>query len=342
MVDTIDPAALRRLSKWLAKEAPQLGKIQNIVKFPGGQSNPTYRIIGGGGNCVLRRRPFGPLLPKAHMIEREYAVMSALRGSGVPVPAMLSYCEDELIIGSAFYLMEHVEGRIFWDPTFPEHSPAERAAFYDAMNSTVAALHRIKPADVGLECYGRPAGFMARQVRRWTEQYRMAQNHEIRAMEELIAWLPNRVPPDPSQPRLVHGDLRLDNLIFHPTKAQVLAILDWELSTLGDSTADLAYHVMTWRIPPQLFRGLAGLDLPSLGIPTEHEYLKAYQRRTREEPTGHWSFYLAFSLFRVASILQGIAKRAMEGNASAIDAAELGARAEPLADIGWTIAREDA
>lgn len=339
MAHDLDASAMQRLADWLRLAVPQLGELREVAKFAGGQSNPTYGVTCSAGNCVLRRRPFGALLPKAHMIEREYAVMSALRGSGVPVPGMLAFCDDVSVIGSAFYVMERVDGRIFWDPSFPEHSPAARTALFDAMNQTVAALHRLKPADVGLADYGHPGGFMARQVRRWSEQYRAAQTHEIKAMDELIAWLAKRVPADPVQPRLFHGDLRLDNMIFHPTEPRVLALLDWELSTLGDPMADLAYHMMTWRIPAQLFRGLAGIDLEALGIPTEHEYLSAYLRRTGAEQPGDWKFYLAFSFFRVASILQGIAKRAQEGNASSKDAAEVGARAAPLAELGWAIAR---
>ncbi len=339
MAANLDSGAYHRLGEWLRSNVPQLGQLLGVVKFPGGQSNPTYRVDCNDGSCVLRRRPFGPLLPKAHMIEREYQVMAALQGSGVPVPTMLAYCRDEAVIGTEFFVMERVEGRIFWDPAFPGFAPAERAALFDAMNATVAALHRVNPADVGLSRFGRPEGFMSRQVRTWTEQYRAACTREIKSMNELINWLPARVPVDAAVPRIFHGDLRLDNMIFHPVEPRVVAILDWELSTLGDPMADLAYHLMTWRIPPQLFRGLGGLDLASLGIPGEREYLSAYLRRTGAEMPADWAFYLAFALFRVASILQGVAKRAQEGNASATNAADLGARAEPLADIGWQIAR---
>jgi aminoglycoside phosphotransferase (APT) family kinase protein len=340
VTNDLDAGAMQRLAQWLDQAVPQLGKLRGIAKFSGGQSNPTYGVTCAAGSCVLRRRPFGPLLPKAHMIEREYAVMAALDGSGVPVPKMFAFCDDAGVIGAAFYVMERVEGRIFWDPSFPGHSPAERAAFFDAMNQTVAALHRLKPQDVGLGDYGRPEGFMARQVRRWTEQFRAAQTHEIPAMDQLMVWLAERVPADPAQPRVFHGDLRLDNMIFHPTEPRVLALLDWELSTLGDPMADLAYHVMTWRIPARLFRGLGGFDLRDLGIPAERDYLDAYLRRTGAEPPQNWTFYLAFSLFRIAAILQGVAKRAQDGNASNKDAADVGARAAPLAELGWQIACE--
>lgn len=336
--DAFESQSIERLADWLHTNVPQLGQLQSVTKFAGGQSNPSYRLVCSGGSAVLRRRPFGALLPKAHMIEREYTVMSALRHTAVPVPAMLAYCRDEGVIGAQFYLMEYLEGRIFWDPSLPGCSAAERTSLYDAMNAVVAGLHSIDPTDVGLETYGRPSGFMARQVHLWTQQYRAAQTEEIRAMDKLIAWLPEHLPPEPSLARVFHGDLRLDNLIFHPTEPRVIAVLDWELSTLGDPIADFAYHMIIWRIRPDLFRGLAGLGLQALGIPTEQEYLRAYLARTQREHSQDWNFYLAFSLFRLASILQGIAKRAQDGNASAIGAADLGARAAPLADIGWSIA----
>lgn len=337
----LEAQSLARLSEWLRERVPALGNLQSAEKFAGGQSNPTYRLLCSEGSCVLRRRPFGHLLPKAHMIEREYIVMSALHKTSVPVPRMLGYCKEEAVIGAQFYLMEYLEGRIFWDPTLPSYSAAGRASLYDAMNAVVANLHSIDPQSVGLQSYGRPNGFMARQVRLWTEQYRAAQTGEIRSMDELIAWLPAHVPPDPPQACVFHGDLRLDNLMFHPTEPRVTAVLDWELSTIGDPNADLAYHMIGWRIPQQLFRGLGGVDLAELGIPNEHEYLQAYLARRHAELPENWTFYLAFSLFRLASILQGIARRARDGNASAADAADLGARAAPLADIGWEIAKRN-
>lgn len=337
----LEAQSLARLSEWLRENHPQFGTLRSVEKFVGGQSNPTYRLLCSAGSCVLRRRPFGHLLPKAHMIEREYVVMSALHKASVPVPRMFGYCKDEAVIGAQFYLMEYLEGRIFWDASLPGHSAPERASLYDAMNAVVANLHSIDPKSVGLEAYGRPTGFMARQVRLWTEQYRAAQTQEIGSMNELIGWLPAHLPPDPPQARVVHGDLRLDNLMFHPTEPRVIAILDWELSTIGDPNADLAYHMIGWHMPPQLLRGLEGLDLPALGIPTEQDYLHAYLERRHADLPESWNFYRAFSFFKLASIAQGVAKRASDGNASAADAASVGARAPAIADIGWRIATRD-
>jgi aminoglycoside phosphotransferase (APT) family kinase protein len=274
------------------------------------------------------------------MIEREFAVMDGLKGSGVPVPAMLALCDDPAVIGAAFFLMDFVDGRIFWDPALPDLPRHERTAAFASMNETVARLHMVDPAAVGLADFGRPQDFMGRQVRRWTEQYRAAETRPIAAMESLITWLPGRLPPDSPRPALFHGDLRLDNMIFHPTEPRVVAVLDWELSTLGDPIADLAYHMMTWRIPPELFRGLHGLDLEALGIPGEEAYRADYFARMGRDDSVDWPFYLAFGLFRVASILQGVAKRAQDGNASSPEASHVGAKAEPLAEIGWRIAQE--
>ena len=338
----LDRTAVDHLRTWLPRAAPHLGALVDLRKFPGGQSNPTYLLECAGGRAALRRKPFGQLLPKAHMIEREYAVMDALGKVDFPAPRMLAYCDDLEVIGSAFYLMEFVEGRIFWNPALPELNMADRRAVFDSMNRTVARLHALDPGEIGLGDFGRPAGFMARQVRLWTDQYRAAQTHDIPAMERLMEWLPGRLPPEPPRATLFHGDLRLDNMIFHPTEPRVLAVLDWELSTLGDPFADFAYHEMTWRIPPDLFRGLGGVDLDELGIPSEAAYRQSYLDRVGETTRAvDWTFYLAFGLFRAASIIQGIAKRAQQGNASSADAAEQGAKAGPLADLGWSIVQEN-
>jgi aminoglycoside phosphotransferase (APT) family kinase protein len=339
----VEPSLLNdRLGRWLSQNAHGLGPLISSRKFSGGQSNPTFLLECQAGRAVLRRRPMGPLLPKAHMIEREFKIMSALRDSGVPVPAMLAYCDDTRVIGSAFYLMEFVDGRIFWDPALPDLEKPERTQLYDSMNRTVAALHSLDPSTLDLQSFGRPEGFMVRQVKLWSDQYRAAETHSIPSMNALMAWLPQHTPTDQAPARLFHGDLRLDNMIVHPTEPRVVAVLDWELSTVGDPNADFAYHMITWRIPPDLFRGLAGRDLQGLGVPSEAEYRAAYVARTRVSSEGSWSFSLAYGLFRLAAILQGVAKRAQDGNASAADAAAIGAKAGPLADIGWQIAQEAA
>lgn len=341
MAHDLDFGAVGRLGAWLSGAVPHLGPLGELRKFPGGQSNPTYLLDCAQGRAVLRRKPFGRLLPKAHMIDREYAVMKALWQAGAPVPRVLAYCDDEEVIGTPFYVMAFVEGRVFWDPALPQLTAGERSAVFDSMNETIARLHALDPEAIGLSDFGRPAGFMARQVRLWTDQYRATETETIPAMERLIEWLPRRLPPDRPRPVLFHGDLRLDNMIIHPTEPHVVAVLDWELSTLGDPFADFAYHIMTWRIPPDLFRGLAGLDLRRLGLPDDDSYRTAYLERTGLTGPVDWNFYLAFSLFRLAAILQGVGRRAQEGNASAADAAEAGAKAAPLADLGWSIAQEN-
>jgi aminoglycoside phosphotransferase (APT) family kinase protein len=309
-----------------------------LEKFGFGQSNPTYRLRAASGDYVLRRKPFGALLPKAHAIEREYQVLKALEGSGVPVPRVRILCEDSSLLGAAFYIMDFVEGRIFYDQRMPGLSAIERSAIFDGMNATVAHLHGVIPAEVGLQAYGRGEQFVARQVALWTRQYRASEGDKIPAMEELIAWLPVNLPAE--QPaRIFHGDLRLDNMIFHPREPRVIALLDWELSTIGDPLADFAYHAVVWRIKADLFRGFRGLDLDTLGIPSESDYVKRYCERTGRSALPSWPFYLAFSLFRVAAILQGVWRRAQDGQASSTDAAEVGAKAAPLAEIGWDIAR---
>jgi aminoglycoside phosphotransferase (APT) family kinase protein len=332
--DEFDGAALGRLAHWLTVNGMGGQGYPRLVKFPGGQSNPTYRLEWGGEILALRRKPFGRLLPKAHAIEREYRVLKALSTTQVPVATVRGLCDDTSVIGASFYVMEFVQGRIFWDPRLPELHPTERRRIFAAMSGTVAQLHSVEPRTVGLESFGRVEGFMARQVSLWTAQYRASATREIPAMDALICWLPQNIPESPTG-SIFHGDLRLDNLIFHATEPRVLAILDWELATLGDPIADLAYHIMIWRVPPELFRGLKGVDLSRLGIPTEQQYLDDYCRVSGRDLPSDMTFYLAFSFFRLAAILQGVARRGMDGNASAADAVSLGARAEPLAQIGW-------
>jgi aminoglycoside phosphotransferase (APT) family kinase protein len=334
------PAAMRRLGSWLSQQGLKQSGEPQLRKFSGGQSNPTYCFAWGNAELVLRRKPFGELLPKAHMIEREYKVLDALRDTAVPVPRVLGLCEDTQVIGVAFYVMERVEGRIFWDPRLPGMSPDERRRIFDAMNRTVAALHAIEPARVGLEKFGRPEGFMSRQIALWTSQYQAAITRDIPEMDALAEWLLRHTPAESGSSGIFHGDLRLDNMIFHPTEPRVVALLDWELATLGDPLADFAYHLMTWRVPPDVFRGLKGSELAALGIPSEQQYVTDYCRRSGRAELPELTFYLAFSFFRVASILQGIAKRAQSGNASAANAAAMGARAGPLAQLGWAMVQK--
>ena len=320
--------------------AQGLGPVGRLAVEPltGGQSNPTYRVLGAGRPYVLRKRPPGPLLPSAHAIDREFRVMRALRGTDVPVPEAVMYCDDASIVGTPFYLMEFLDGRVMLDPSIPGASNAERAAIYDEMNRDIAALHGVDPARVGLADFGRTGNYFERQIARWARQYQDSRTERIEAMERLMEWLPQRVPQD-ERTAVVHGDYRLDNLVFHPTQPRVLGVLDWELATCGYPLADFAYHCMAWHVPPQLWRGIGGLDLAALGIPSEAAYRRRYAERTGLQDAEHWNFCLAFNLFRMAAILQGIAKRAREGSAAAADAVEIGRKARPLADLAWAFAQ---
>jgi aminoglycoside phosphotransferase (APT) family kinase protein len=336
-----DPQALdvQRLEPWLAAHLPGYAGPLAIHRFEGGQSNPTFRLTTPSATYVLRRKPAGEVLPSAHAVDREFRVLTALHGTAVPVARPLALCTDPAVIGSMFYVMEHVAGRIFWDQSLPGLAPAERGAIYDSMNATIAALHHLDFQALGLADYGRPGNYFARQVARWTKQYRASETEPIEAMDRLIEWLPAHIPPR-ERPALVHGDFRIDNLIFHPTEPRVLAVLDWELSTLGDALADFGYHVMSWRISPAQFRGLGGLDLPSLGIPTERDYVQAYCRRTGEAwPIADWDVYIVFGMFRIAAILQGVLKRGLVGSASSAQAVEHGRRGRLVAAQAWELAR---
>lgn len=325
---------------WLQANVAGYQGPGRLTKFSFGQSNPTFRLESAAGNFVLRRKPLGPLLPKAHAIEREYRVLKALEETPVPTPRALALYEDPELLGAPFFVMELIEGRIFYDQRMPGVEPAERTQLFDAMGRAVAELHKADPVDLGLADYGRPEGFIARQVQLWSRQYRASQTEVIGAMDALIEWLPENLPSE--QPaKVFHGDLRLDNMIFHPTEPRVVALLDWELSSLGDPLADFAYHAMVWRVGADLFRGFADLDRAQLGIPEEDEYVRRYCERTGRSELPNWNFYLAFSLFRVAAILQGVRHRAQTGQASSADAEEVGAKAAPLADIGLAIARGD-
>jgi acyl-CoA dehydrogenase len=306
-----------------------------IERLTGGQSNPTYRVIAGNRRYVLRKKPPGQLLASAHAIDREYRVLAALRGSAVPVPDVYLYCEEASILGTPFYLMEFLDGRVLADQSLPGMTRTERFAIYMAMNNVIAALHSVDPANVGLSGFGKAGNYFGRQISRWTRQYRDSCTDDIPAMECLIEWLPAHIPSS-ERMAIVHGDYRLDNLVFHPSEQRVIGVLDWELATLGDPLADISYNCMSWHIPADLWRGIGGLDLRELGIPEEAEYLKRYCDATgSNDAIEHWDFYLAYNLFRIAAILQGIAKRARDGNAAATDAFEMGRKARPLADIGW-------
>jgi aminoglycoside phosphotransferase (APT) family kinase protein len=325
------------LGSYLVSRIDGLRPPLGVTRFSGGQSNPTYCLADAAGRrYVLRKKPSGPLLPSAHAIDREYRVMKALVGSPVPVARMHCLCEDSAVIGTAFYVMEHVEGRIFWDPALPELDRVERGLIYDDMNRVVAALHRVDPAAVGLTDFGRPGNFVQRQVERWSRQYRASETEHMPAMERLIEWLPIHVPAD-APATIFHGDLRLDNMIFHPREPRVVALLDWELSTLGNPLADFAYHALPWRLTAEQFRGMAGKDFAALGVPGEGEYLRRYcERSGREVDPREWEFYIAYSLFRLAAILQGILKRAIDGTASSTQAIETGRKAKMIADLAWS------
>ena len=322
----------------------------SIEQFKGGQSNPTYKLVTPARSYVMRSKP-GPvakLLPSAHAIEREFAVMRALAASEVPVARMHLLCEDESVIGRAFYVMEFVEGRVLWNQALPGMAPAERGALYDEMNRVIAALHRTDFRALGLEGYGKPGNYFERQIGRWTKQYQASLSPElepIAAMDHLIDWLPAHIPDsarDAAQTSIVHGDYRLDNLIFHPTEPRILAVLDWELSTLGDPLVDFAYHCLPWHLRQPEGRSLVGADLAALGIPTEAAYRARYLERSGRGDTvseADWTCYLVFNMFRLVGILQGVAKRAQQGNASNARAVEAGKRARPLAEQAWALAQ---
>jgi aminoglycoside phosphotransferase (APT) family kinase protein len=324
------------LEAWLRPRLEGLDAPLQVSQFKGGQSNPTFLLASAGRRWVLRRKPPGVLLPSAHAIDREYRVMAALQGSEVPVPETFCYCDDAGVIGSAFYVMEHVPGRILWDPALPGMTPAERGAVFDSMNRVIAALHRVDIAAAQLADYGKPGNYFARQIGRWSAQYRASETERIASMDALIDWLPQHIPPDDGV-ALVHGDFRLDNLVFHASEPRVVAVLDWELSTLGHPMADFAYHAMAWDMPTGAMRGLAGLDLAPLGIPSADAYVARYCERVGVAPPtrGEWDFFVAYNLFRGAAISQGIMRRALDGSASSAHALEAGGRARSIADAGW-------
>ena len=324
------------LAGWLQDHVDGFRGPLAVSQFKGGQSNPTSRLDTPGGAYVLRRKPPGKLLPGAHAVEREYRVISALGAAGFPVPRVHGLCEDDSVIGTPFYVMDLVEGRIIWEAHFPGLSREQRAAHFDAMNATISRLHGFDPDALGLADYGRAAGFVERQVARWSKQYLADTDAgRIPAMDRLVDWLEKHLPADSGEVRIAHGDFRCDNMIFAPAEPKVIAVLDWELSTLGDPAADFTYHLLMYRMPATLFSGLAGMDLEALGIPSEAEYVAAYCRRTGRDGLANVDYLIVFCLFRLAAIIHGIKGRLARGNASSAHAAQMVERLEPLADLAW-------
>lgn len=322
------------LERYLRQHVEGFSGTLEVEQFKGGQSNPTFMLKSGGRRYVLRRKPPGKLLPSAHAVDREYRVITALRRTDVPVARTYCLCEDDAVIGTAFYVMDYVAGRVIWDPSLPGVDKARRAAHYDELNRVIAALHSVDYLKIGLGDYGKPGSYIERQISRWTRQYRASETERIEAMENLIEWLPKNIPAG-DETTIVHGDYRMDNVMFDPTEPKILAVLDWELSTLGHPLADFSYHCMTWRLTQGQFRGMRGVDFASLGIPTEEQYVAAYCRRTGRTGIPNWDFYMAYNMFRLAGILQGIMGRVKDGTAASAHAMEQGRRARPMAEAGW-------
>jgi aminoglycoside phosphotransferase (APT) family kinase protein len=330
-----------RLEAYLREHVEGFGGPVTLKQFKGGQSNPTYLVETPERRYVLRRKPPGKLLPSAHAVDREHRVISALYAQGFPVAKPVLYCADETVTGTAFFVMSYVDGRVFWEAEMPSSNRHERTQVYDAMNATLARLHNFDPAAIGLSDYGRGENYVARQIERWSKQYRASETEKIEEMEQLMVWLPAHIPP-PQPTRLVHGDYRLDNMILAPNAPEVVAVLDWELSTLGDPVADFAYHLMQWDMPPaEAGTGsLVGQDLAALGIPPREAYVEAYVKRTGLDPRPHLPVYSAYNFFRIAAILQGIVGRVRDGTATSTHAAARAALVRPLAAKAWEFARQ--
>ena len=331
----------RNLADYLAQHIEGFAGPLFVRQFRGGQSNPTYELTTPGRKYVLRRKPPGRLLPSAHAVDREYRIIAALHPTGFPVAKPYVLCEDESVIGTTFYVMDCVEGRVFWGPLLPGLSPGERTAIYDAMNATIARLHTLDYEKLGLSGFGKPGNYISRQVARWTKQYRASETEKIEEMDRLIAWLPDHLPTEENS-AIVHGDFRLDNMILHPTRSKILAVLDWELSTIGDPLADFTYHLMQWQMPQGFSTNgagsLLGVDLKALGIPEMDEYVALYCRRTGRERAPNMDYYAAYNFFRLAGILQGIVGRVRDGTAASENAAQNEAAVRPLAERGWYFA----
>lgn len=335
---TLGQFKLDVLADWLNAQGITERGTLSCKPLTGGQSNPTYLLNRGSQQLVLRKKPPGVLLASAHAVDREFRVMNALQNSAVPVPKLFAFSDDINIVGTPFYIMEFLQGRVIVDQSLPGFSVAERGAVYEEMNRVIAALHQVDAAEVGLDTFGKPGNYFQRQIARWSRQYLESNTESIDSLHALIEWLPQNIPAG-DETSIVHGDYRLDNLVLHPTEPRAIGLLDWELATLGHPMADFAYHCMSWHIPATLWRGIGGLDLPAIGIPDEATYVKMYTDATGAQGVEHWDFYIAYNLFRIAAILQGIARRAADGTAAAEDAIETGSKARPLADIGWKYAQ---
>ncbi|MFC5463074.1 phosphotransferase [Massilia niabensis] len=324
-----------RLAEWMREHVDGFSGPLTIDQFQGGQSNPTYRLTTPTGSYVMRRKPPGDILKGAHAVDREYRVIAALHSADFPVPRVYGLCTDPSVIGTEFYVMDMVHGRVIWDPRFAEVPSSERSRYFDEMNATIARLHSVDYSAIGLTDYGRSGNYFERQIARWSRQYQEdVLAGRDRNMDKLVEWLPENIPPG-DETSIVHGDFRCDNMIFHPTEPRVLAVLDWELSTLGHPLADFAYHAMMYRLPPTIMSGLAGEDLGALGIPSEAEYVQAYCRRTGRDAIPGYEFYIAFNMFRFAAILHGIKGRQLRGNASSAKASDLASKFEPLTQLAW-------
>ncbi|WP_033924691.1 phosphotransferase family protein [Sphingomonas sp. 35-24ZXX] len=334
--DRLDEA---KLTAWFEANVEGFAGPLELSKFKGGQSNPTYKVTTPGAAYVLRRKPFGPLLPSAHAVDREYKVQAALYDQGFPVSRQFGLCEDDSVIGSMFYVMSFTDGASYWDGTLPGKTPEQRTAIYNAMIDTLAHLHSFDPSAIGLEDYGKPGNYCARQISRWTKQYRLSETETIPEMDRLIEWLEKTVPEQRGF-GIAHGDFRIDNMIFDKDEPRVLALLDWELSTLGDPIADLSYFLMSWVQPAEGRNGLLDVDVKALGIPTMEEALARYVEKAGLDHVPDMDWYLAYNQFRIAAILQGIKKRVIDGTASSAQAAQMAERVIPLAQAAWTYAKK--
>ncbi len=331
----------KSLTAWMSANVNGFTGPLTVEKFPGGQSNPTYQVQTPKTNYVLRRKPPGKLIPGAHAVEREFRIMSALESQGVPVPHCFALCEDESVLGTPFFIMEKVEGRIFWDPKLPEVPEEQRANCYESMGDVIAALHNVDYVKAGLEDYGKPGNYFERQISRWTKQYRQDEKAgRLSSLDKLCEWLPKNIPDDGDASTLVHGDYRCDNLIFHPVESRVIAVLDWELSTLGHPLADFTFHLMAYRTPTGLPSGMGSVDPVSIRLPSEAEYIAQYCRNTKRESIENIDFYIAFNMWRLAAIIHGIKGRMIRGNASSDAASGVVSHLDTLADCAWEQAQK--